>query len=161
MEGLDQQGRLALRHVRARVRSSPYHREPIRDAVRASWHRDAAAGLQPELIHAPFDADVDDDSKLHWAAAPAMTAVSADLPDLRCALLLTDRRAHVVRRWTRTSQTARQMDAVGAAPGFRCDEDLIGTNSIGKAAGTRAAVRTGWRHARHEAHPLRRDVDVP
>ncbi len=140
MKGLDQRGQLALRHVRARVQAGPYRREPIRDAVRASWHRDAAAGLQPELIHAPFDPDVDDDSKLNWAAAPAMTAVSADLPDLRCALLLTDRRAHVIQRWTRTSQTARQMDAVGAAPGFRCDEDLIGTNSIGKAASTRAAV---------------------
>ena len=76
-----------------------------------------------------------------------MTAVSADLPDLRSALLLTDRRVHVIERWTRTARTALQMDAVGAAPGFFCDEAIIGTNSIGMAAGTRgAALVRGFEH---------------
>ena len=94
-----------------------------------------------------YDADVDDDSRLHWAAAPAMTAVSADLPDMRSALLLTDRRVHVIERWTRTAHTALQMDAVGAAPGFFCDEAIIGTNSIGMAASTRgAALVRGFEH---------------
>ena len=76
-----------------------------------------------------------------------MTAVSADLPDLRSALLLTDRRVHVIQRWTRTAHTALQMDAVGAAPGFFCDEAVIGTNSIGMAASTRDAVLVrGFEH---------------
>ena len=76
-----------------------------------------------------------------------MTAVSADLPDIRSALLLTDRRVHVIERWTRTAHTALQMDAVGAAPGFFCDEAIIGTNSIGMAASTRgAALVRGFEH---------------
>ena len=105
------------------------------------------SGLRPDQIHAPYDANVDDDSRLHWAAAPAMTAVSADLPDLRSALLLTDRRVHVIQRWTSTAHTALQMDAVGAAPGFFCDEAVIGTNSIGMAASTRGAVLVrGFEH---------------
>jgi transcriptional regulator of acetoin/glycerol metabolism len=131
----------------ARVQAGPFRHESISRAVQTSWRRAAASGLRPDEIHPPFDADVDDDSRLHWAAAPAMTAVSADLPDLRSALLLTDRRVHVIERWTRTAHTALQMDAVGAAPGFFCDEAIIGTNSIGMAASTRgAALVRGFEH---------------
>jgi DNA-binding CsgD family transcriptional regulator len=144
---LDDRARLALRHVQARVEDSDFRHEPVPDVVRRSWHRAAASGLRPELVHAPYDANVDDDTKLHWAVAPAMTSVSADLPELRSALLLTDRRVHVIQRWTRTAHTALQMDAVGAAPGFLCDETLIGTNSIGMAANTRGAVLVrGFEH---------------
>jgi DNA-binding CsgD family transcriptional regulator len=129
------------------VQSSQFRNEPVSPVVLDSWRRSAAAGLQPDLIHPPYDPDVDDDSKLHWAAAPAMTAVSADLPDIRSALLLTDRRVHVIQRWTRTARTALQMDAVGAAPGFFCDEAVVGTNSIGMAANTRgAALVRGFEH---------------
>ena len=131
----------------ARVEGSPFRHEPINEAVQASWQRAAASGLRPDQIHPPYDGDVDDDSRLHWAAAPAMTAVTADLPDIRCALLLTDRRVHVIGRWTRTPHTALQMDAVGAAPGFFCDETIIGTNSIGMAATERGAVLVrGFEH---------------
>jgi DNA-binding CsgD family transcriptional regulator len=147
VEELDHGGQLALRHVLARVEDGPYGREQVSEEIRESWHRAAASGLEPDLIHAPYDANVDDDSKLHWAVTPAMTAVSADLPDLRTALLLTDRRVHVVQRWTRTAHTALQMDAVGAAPGFFCDEAIIGTNSIGMAARTRgASLVRGFEH---------------
>ena len=140
MEEVDDQGSMALGHVLARVENSPFRKETVNAAVLASWRRSAAAGLRPDQSHPPYDADVDDDSKLQWAAAPAMTAVSADLPDLRSALLLTDRRVHVIQRWTRTARTALQMDAVGAAPGFFCDESVVGTNSIGMAANTRGAA---------------------
>jgi DNA-binding CsgD family transcriptional regulator/transcriptional regulator of acetoin/glycerol metabolism len=147
VDALGHEGQLALGHVLARVQDGDFRHEPVSDDVRASWRRAAASGLQPDLIHAPYDPDVDDDSKLHWAVAPAMTAVSADLPDLRSALLLTDRRVHVTERWTRTARTALQMDAVGAAPGFFCDEAVIGTNSIGMAASTRGAVLVrGFEH---------------
>ena len=147
MDDLCADGRRALRHVLARIADSPFRDERVDDAVLASWRRAAAAGLQPGLIHPPYDPDVDDDSRLRWAAAPAMTAVSADLPDIRSALLLTDRRVHVIERWTRTARTAVQMDAVGAAPGFFCDEAIIGTNSVGMAANTRGpALVRGFEH---------------
>lgn len=147
MDELDPRGKLALRHVLTRVQDGPYGHETVPENVQTSWRRAAALGLQPDQIHPPYDADVDDDSKLHWAAAPPMTAVSADLPDMRSALLLVDRRIHVIERWTRTARTALQMDAVGAAPGFFCDEAIIGTNSIGIAANTRgAALVRGFEH---------------
>jgi len=136
-----------LQHVLDRVDSSVFRKDPISDAIRASWERSAARGLRPDLIHPPYDGDVDNDSRLRWAAAPAMTAVSADLPDIRGALLLTDHRVHVIERWTRTARTALQMDAVGAAPGFFCDEAIIGTNSIGMAASSHgAALVRGFEH---------------
>ena len=137
----------ALRHVLERIDNSAFRGEAISNAVHASWQRSAALGLQPDRIHPPYDADVDDTGKVHWAAAPAMTAVSADLPDMRCALLLTDRRVHVIQRWTRTPHAALQMDAVGAAPGFFCDETIIGTNSIGMAASSRGpSLIRGFEH---------------
>ncbi|GIG19295.1 hypothetical protein Cch01nite_00190 [Cellulomonas chitinilytica] len=147
LDQLDQPGELALRHVLRRVQDGPHRDESVPDDVQASWRRAAARGLQPDRIHPPYDADVDDGGKLHWAAAPAMTAVSADLPDLRSALLLVDRRVHVVERWTSTPRTAVQMDAVGAAPGFFCDEDVVGTNSIGMAASARgSSLVRGFEH---------------
>lgn len=115
--------------------------------VRDSWQRAARAGLIPSQIHAPYDPDIDGDSRLRWAAAPVFTAVSADLPDLPIALLLADRRSHVIERWTKTTQHALLMDAIGAAAGFVCDEALIGTNSIGLAAYSRfPAVVRGFEH---------------
>lgn len=146
-EEIDAAGHGALYYVRTRIEDAGFADADIADAVRASWRRAAAAGLRPESIHPPYDADVDDDTKLRWAAAPAMTAVSADLPDIRSALLLTDRRSHVIERWTRTPHAALHMDAVGAAPGFFCDEATVGTTSIGMAATSRtAALVRGFEH---------------
>lgn len=147
MEEFDHGGVLALDRLQTRVANGPFRNKGISEPIQASWRRDAASGLLPHLIHAPYDADVDVDCKLHWAAAPAMAAVSADLPEIRCALLLTDHRVHVIDRWTRTAGTALKMDAAGAAPGFFCDEALIGTNSIGMAANTRGtSLVRGFEH---------------
>lgn len=137
----------SLKYVLERAEDSRDRQQPVSEAIRLSWQRSAQAGLVPDQIHARYDPDIDDDSKLRWAAAPAMTAVSADLPDLPFALLLTDRRCHVIERWTRTARTAMLMDSIGAAAGFVCDETSVGTNSIGLATHTRApaAVR-GYEH---------------
>jgi transcriptional regulator of acetoin/glycerol metabolism/DNA-binding CsgD family transcriptional regulator len=137
----------SLRHVLARVEDSPERKETVSEAIRLSWQRSAEAGLVPDEIRAPYDPDIDADSRLRWAAAPAMAAVSADLTDLPFALLLTDRRCHVIERWTPTARTGLLMDAIGAAAGFLCDEATVGTNSIGLATYTcaPAAVR-GYEH---------------
>jgi DNA-binding CsgD family transcriptional regulator len=59
------------------------------------------------------------------------------------ALLLTDNRVHVIERWAPTAHHAVLMDSIGAAPGFICAEEIVGTNSIGLAVHERgpAAVR--------------------
>jgi DNA-binding CsgD family transcriptional regulator len=137
----------ALRHVLARIDNSEHRSIPVSASVRQSWERSADRGLQPGLIHAPYVPDSDDGGRIRWAAAPVMTAVSADLPDLPIALLLTDSNCHVIERWTRTVQAALVMDDVGAAAGFVCDEVLIGTNSIGLAAFSAGpAIVRGFEH---------------
>ncbi|GAA3096705.1 hypothetical protein GCM10010530_21890 [Kribbella aluminosa] len=105
----------------------------VPDAIQLSWQRSAAAGLPSEHVAVPFDADVDNESRLSWAAAPALAAVSADLADVPVALLLSDHAGHLVDRWTGSGTTPDAMDRLGAAPGYVCREDLVGTNSIGLA----------------------------
>ncbi|HEY3737548.1 MAG TPA: LuxR C-terminal-related transcriptional regulator [Jatrophihabitans sp.] len=130
-----------------RVAAGPDRDAIVSDEVRASWQRCATSGLIPDRIRARYEPDVDDASRLRWAAEPVMAAVNADLPDIPVALLLSDRRTHMVARWAPTSRTAMFMDSSGAAPGFICDELSIGTNSIGLAAHIRGpAVVHSYEH---------------
>ena len=55
----------------------------VSEPIQRSWQRSMDAGLLPDQVHAPLDPDVDADGLLRWAAAPAMTAVSLDLPTFR------------------------------------------------------------------------------
>ncbi|HEY1574640.1 MAG TPA: LuxR C-terminal-related transcriptional regulator [Pseudonocardiaceae bacterium] len=136
----------SLRYVLDRLADSPHREQTISAAVLRSWRRSAAAGLHPGDIHAPYDPDVDTDGRLHWAAAPIMAAVSADLVGVAAALLLTDGRGHVLNRWA-SSPTATTMDRIGAAPGYVCEEAVVGTNSIGSAIRADGlSVVLGWQH---------------
>jgi DNA-binding CsgD family transcriptional regulator len=136
----------SLRYVLDRLADGPHREQSVSDAVLLSWRRSAAAGLIPNAVHAPYDPDIDSDGRLHWAATPAMAAVSSDLAGVDVALLLTDPRGHVIDRWA-SSPTATAMDRIGAAPGYVCEEGVVGTNSIGSAirAGGLAVV-LGWQH---------------
>ncbi|WP_178132641.1 LuxR C-terminal-related transcriptional regulator [Phytohabitans rumicis] len=62
--------------------------------------------------------------------------MSGDLAGVEVALLLADGRGHVVERWA-PARMGLAMDRLGAAAGFVCREEVVGTNSIG------AALRTG------------------
>ncbi|HEX5121488.1 MAG TPA: LuxR C-terminal-related transcriptional regulator [Pseudonocardiaceae bacterium] len=136
----------SLRYVLDRLADGPHRAQTVSAAVLRSWRRSAEAGLIPRDIHAPYDPDVDVDGRLHWAAAPGMAAVCADLPDVEAALLLADGRGHVIARWA-SSHTATVMDRIGAAPGFVCEEAVVGTNSIGSAIRTGdLSVVLGWQH---------------
>jgi DNA-binding CsgD family transcriptional regulator len=125
-----------MRYVLDRLADGPRGRRRVSDAILQSWRRSADAGLLPREIHAPYDPDVDTDGRLRWAAAPAMAAVSGDLAGVEVALLLADSRGHVIERWA-PARMGSAMDRLGAAAGFVCLEDVVGTNSIG------AALRTG------------------
>lgn len=126
----------SMRYVLDRLAEGPPGRRRVSDAILRSWRRSADAGLVPQRIHAPYDPDVDTDGRLRWAAAPAMAAASDDLAGVEVALLLADGRGHVVERWAPAGM-GLSMDRLGAAAGFVCREDVVGTNSIG------AALRTG------------------
>jgi len=136
----------SMRYVLDRLADGPRGRRRVSDAILQSWRRSADAGLIPHEIRAPYDPDVDADGRLRWAAAPGMAAVSSDLAGVEVALLLSDGRGHVIERWA-PPRTASAMDRLGAAPGFVCHEDVVGTNSIGgalRAGGT--SVVLGLEH---------------
>jgi transcriptional regulator of acetoin/glycerol metabolism/DNA-binding CsgD family transcriptional regulator len=137
----------ALQHVLDRVEESGRPPAAVQDAIHHSWARSAGAGLAPDHVAVPFDADVDADSRLAWAAGPAMTAVSEALAEEPVALLLTDHRGHVVERFAGSTRTASIMDDIGAAPGYVCREELVGTNSIGMALlSSSLSVVLGFEH---------------
>ncbi|GAA1521248.1 LuxR C-terminal-related transcriptional regulator [Kribbella lupini] len=137
----------AVQHVLDRVESGGHRSGTVSEAIQRSWQRSADAGLPADHVAVPFDADVDNDGRLRWAAAPVLAAVSADLSDLPVALLLSDHTGHLVERWTSSSKTSDLMDTIGAAPGYLCREELVGTNSIGLALLTSGpTVVRGFEH---------------
>jgi transcriptional regulator of acetoin/glycerol metabolism len=137
----------ALQHVLDRVEESGRPPGAVPDSIHLSWARCAGAGITPRHVAVPFEADIDADSRLAWAAAPAMNAVSVALADEPVALLLTDTRGQIVQRFVGSPNTSNLMDNIGAAPGFVCREELVGTNSIGMALLTSSRnVVAGFEH---------------
>ena len=137
----------ALQHVLDRVEESGRPPHAVPDPIHRSWERCAGAGIDPDHVAVPFEPDVEADSRLSWAAGPAMTAVSEALADEPVALLLADQRGHVVQRAVGSTKAADIMDGIGAAPGFLCREELVGTNSIGLALLTSSLnVVLGFEH---------------
>ena len=137
----------ALQHVLDRVEESGRPPDAVPDPIHRSWARCADAGINSDHVAVPFEPDVEVDSRLSWAAGPAMTAVSEALGDEPVALLLADQAGHVVQRAVGSSRAADIMDGIGAAPGFVCREELVGTNSIGLALLTSSLnVVLGFEH---------------
>ena len=137
----------ALQRVLDRVEESGRPPHAVPDPIHRSWERCAGAGIDPDHVAVPFEPDVEADSRLSWAAGPAMTAVSEALADEPVALLLADQRGHVVQRAVGSTKAADVMDGIGAAPGFVCREELVGTNSIGLALLTSSLnVVLGFEH---------------
>jgi transcriptional regulator of acetoin/glycerol metabolism len=99
----------------------------------ASWERCVRAGLRHDRFAVPYDADVDDSSRLCWAAAPVIDRVGSDLEGTGIGVVLTDQRAQVVTRRAGDRVAAGLLDRIRLAPGFMYGEEQIGTNAIGTA----------------------------
>jgi transcriptional regulator of acetoin/glycerol metabolism/DNA-binding CsgD family transcriptional regulator len=123
----------SLQYVLDRIAGRGKSSGTVKEDIRQSWQRSAQAGLIPNQVHATLDPDVELDGRLHWAAAPGLIAVAAEMTELPIALLLADSKAHLVDRWVALPQTRDFMDSIGAAPGYVCREEMVGTNSIGLA----------------------------
>ena len=120
---------------------------PVRQDILTSWQRSVVAGLRPDHFEVPYQADLDDDGPLRWAAAPILDQVAEELDGARVGLLLSDARGQVVDRRAADNGTLTRLDRIELAPGFLYGEDLIGTNAIGTAIAQRApSVVTGTEH---------------
>ncbi len=104
----------------------------VREEIAASWRRSRLSGVSPDRLEVPYEPDqVNWESRLCRAANPVMERFAARLVDTPTGLFLADREARGVGRWVGQSMLADRFDAVGAADGFRFDEEIAGTNALG------------------------------
>jgi transcriptional regulator of acetoin/glycerol metabolism/DNA-binding CsgD family transcriptional regulator len=106
---------------------------PVREEIVVSWFRSARSGLRFDQFEVPFDADIDRQGRLAWAAGPILQALADDLADSSNAVVLTDARSHVLARHVRDEVLRSCLDSIQLAPGFRYGEHEAGTNAIGTA----------------------------
>ncbi|MGQ0842764.1 MAG: sigma-54-dependent Fis family transcriptional regulator [Sporichthyaceae bacterium] len=104
----------------------------VREEIAASWRRSRLSGVDPDRLELPYEPDrVNRESRLRRAANPVMERFAARLVDTPTGLFLADREARGVGRWVGQAVLADKFDAVGAADGFRFDEEIAGTNALG------------------------------
>jgi transcriptional regulator of acetoin/glycerol metabolism len=104
----------------------------VREDIATSWRRSRLCGVDPQRLRVPYEPDeVNPTSRLHRAATPVLERFAARLTDTPTGLFLADRQARGVQRWVGQPSLAKRFDAVGAADGFRFDEELAGTNALG------------------------------
>jgi DNA-binding CsgD family transcriptional regulator len=106
---------------------------PVREEIVVSWFRSARSGVRPDRFQVPYDADVDGEGRLAWAAGPVLQALAEDLTGTGNAVVLTDQRSHVLVRQVPDAGLRTWLDRIQLAPGFRYGEDQAGTNAIGTA----------------------------
>ncbi|MGH2689424.1 MAG: hypothetical protein ACRDKW_11530, partial [Actinomycetota bacterium] len=106
----------------------------VRPPVLASWRRSELCGVDAERPVLPFFADAQPaESKLYSAAHPILERWSERLFDTRSSIVLADRRAVILGRWTGDRSLNRTLDQASVAIGFLFDEEFAGTNGVGTA----------------------------
>src|ERR1700760_1560764 len=91
---------------------------PVRQDILTSWQRCVIAGLRPDHFEVPYQADLDDDGPLRWAAAPILDQVADELDGARVGLLLTDARGQVVDRRAADRGTLAPLHPIPLPPRF-------------------------------------------
>jgi DNA-binding CsgD family transcriptional regulator len=119
----------------AMTRTDDLHEDPlpVREEIVVSWFRSARSGVRFDRLQVPYDADIDGDGRLVWAATPLLRALADDLPGTGNAVVLADHRSHVLIRHAPDEDLRTFLDGIQLAPGFRYGEHEAGTNAIGTA----------------------------
>jgi len=104
----------------------------IRAPILASWQRSELCGADPERPLLRFFADArSEEHRLYVAARPILERWSERLSDTRSSIVLADRRAVVLGRWTGDRSLNRRLERASVAAGFLFDEEFAGTNGVG------------------------------
>lgn len=112
----------------------------VRAPIAASWRRSRFSGADPAVASLPYSEDLDVESRLYAAAYPVLTRVADRLRDTGTGMLLADRDARIVARWTSEPELQRAMDRSDSAPGFSLHEEVCGTNGLGSVVEERRAL---------------------
>jgi sigma-54 dependent transcriptional regulator, acetoin dehydrogenase operon transcriptional activator AcoR len=97
-----------------------------------SWSRSRSCGVPPDRREARFAGAVaPSETRLAHTVGPVLEGVARRLQGTDTAVLLSDRTARILRRWTGDDRMATLMDRVHAAEGFVLAEEQVGTNGVG------------------------------
>lgn len=101
----------------------------VRPAVFDSWRRSRLQGLSPQLA-VPRTVDrVDPDNYLCHLADRVVAQRTTALESFACALMMTDHRGVVLRRWGADRRFVDRLDDAGVRPGLSVAEEHYGTSS--------------------------------
>ena len=97
-----------------------------------SWSRSRSCGVPPDRREARFaGALAPSETRLAHTVGPVLEGVARRLQGTDTAVLLSDRTARILRRWTGDDRMTTLMDRVHAAEGFVLAEEQVGTNGVG------------------------------
>ena len=97
-----------------------------------SWSRSRSCGVPPDRREARFaGALAPSETRLAHTVGQVLEGVARRLQGTDTAVLLSDRTARILRRWTGDDRMATLMDRVHAAEGFVLAEEQVGTNGVG------------------------------
>jgi transcriptional regulator of acetoin/glycerol metabolism len=130
----------AVHAARASFFSDGAPGDAIRRDILLSWRRSRVSGVPSALPTVPYEPTETLDSRLYLAAEPVIERFASLLTDTSNAIVLADRRARIVGRWTGTRAIMRRLDHVSIEPGSVYSEEVVGTNGLGTALETRRVV---------------------
>jgi transcriptional regulator of acetoin/glycerol metabolism len=106
----------------------------VRSEILASWRRCELNGVNADRLVLPLSPDFDPrGSKLFLAAEPVLRRFAERLFDTHSSIVLADRRARVLGRWSGDRGLDKGLERVSVASGFSVAEDVAGTNGLGTA----------------------------
>ncbi len=120
----------------------------IRSEILASWTRCRVEGVEPSQLALTYCAEVDpSNSKLFRAAKPVLDRFAARLHNTHSSIILADRNARVLGRWSGDRTLDNQLERISVACGYTLTEAVAGTNGIGTALEEgRPAIVWGGEH---------------
>lgn len=106
----------------------------VRSEILTSWGRCRDSGISPDRLDLPISADFDPvESKLFRAARPVLLRFAERLQDTQSSLILADRHARVLGRWSGDHALDLKLERQTVVCGASLTEEVAGTNGIGTA----------------------------
>jgi sigma-54 dependent transcriptional regulator, acetoin dehydrogenase operon transcriptional activator AcoR len=104
----------------------------VRTEIVESWRRSKLSGVDGDRLQIPFLADFEPEcNKLFLAATPILERCAERLLDANSSIVLADRRARVLGRWSGDRSLDRGLERASVARGFLLSEGAAGTNGVG------------------------------
>jgi transcriptional regulator of acetoin/glycerol metabolism len=103
----------------------------VRPEIMTSWRRSRLSGASTSVHALPQSAEVNRDTPLCRAAEPVLSRLAQQLSGLQAGVLLADRHARILGRWTPETNILPKMDRIASDIGSSGSEELVGTNGIG------------------------------